>query len=57
MRRDGFASVSASVSSTPGVLDTVPLEYAGEHLFVNAKAAKGTLEVALLDGRTGMNTN
>jgi hypothetical protein len=47
LRRDGFASMDAGESE--GVLTTRLLKFSGKHLFVNADAAGGILQVELLD--------
>lgn len=47
LRRDGFASLDAGNSS--GVLTTRPVKFSGKQLFVNAAAAKGKLQVEILD--------
>ena len=47
LRRDGFASMDAG--DVPGVLTTRPVRFRGKRLFVNAAAARGQLQVEILD--------
>lgn len=47
LRRDGFASISAD--HTPGTLTTRPVQFSGQNLFVNVAAAKGKLQVEVLN--------
>lgn len=47
LRRDGFASLDAGPQT--GTVTTRPVTFNGKSLFVNVKAPKGTLRVAILD--------
>lgn len=47
LRRDGFASLSAG--DAPGSMTTRPLRFTGKHLFVNLAAAKGKLQIEILN--------
>lgn len=47
LRRDGFASMRAD--ETTGTLTTRPVQFSGAHLFVNAAAARGELQVEVLE--------
>lgn len=46
LRRDGFASMDAGASG--GTLTTKPLSFQGRHLFLNAAADRGAVEVAVI---------
>jgi hypothetical protein len=50
LRRDGFASMDAG--ETEGTLTTRPVQFQGQHLFVNVDAAAGELRVEVL-GESG----
>lgn len=47
LRRDGFASMDAG--DQEGMLTTRPVTFRGKHLFVNADADQGQLQVEILD--------
>ncbi len=47
LRRDGFYSMDASVDG--GTLTTRPLQFSGQHLFVNVNNPSGQLQVEVLD--------
>ena len=48
LRRDGFASMDAD--DAEGLLTTRPVQFSGEHLFVNVDAAEGEFAAEVLDG-------
>jgi hypothetical protein len=48
LRRDGFASMDAVDS---GSLETLPVQFTGKHLFVNAAAEELTVEILSHDGK------
>jgi hypothetical protein len=49
LRKDGYVSLEAEDSTSVGVVETKPIRFLGHHLFVNAEASKGSIEVELCD--------
>ena len=49
LRKDGYVSLEADGSETEGVVETKPIRFSGRHLFVNADASGGAIQVELCD--------
>jgi hypothetical protein len=49
LRKDGYVSLETEDSASAGVVETQPVRFFGRHLFVNADASKGIIEVELCD--------
>ena len=49
LRKEGYVSLEVKPDAAEGVVETRPLRYRGRHLFVNADASKGAVQVELCD--------
>lgn len=47
LRKDGYVSLESDGSGTVGIVETKPIRFSGRHLFVNADASAGTIQVEL----------